>query len=167
VEECTIKNMGNAFHIHAVINGSHNSKNFSARYHIVTNANWQTLTAAVGITIADDTKELLEGDGDGSWQLDGQPAPQLEGCIDIDIPLTPFTNTLPINRLKMQDGEQQKIKVVYLDLLEDSMSMVQQLYKKLPGSKYNYQNIPNDFEANIEVDEDGLVKDYPGLFHRV
>ena len=41
-----------------------------------------------------------------------------------------------------------------------------QVYKRISEEKYHYENIPNDFEADITVDENGLVVDYPSLFTR-
>ncbi len=39
-------------------------------------------------------------DGHGHWRkADGTALPQFDGCVDIDLAGTPFTNTLPIRRL--------------------------------------------------------------------
>ena len=43
----------------------------------------------------------LTGDGAGRWQIDGRDAPDLDGCLDLDIQVTPFTNSLPIRRLDL------------------------------------------------------------------
>jgi hypothetical protein len=56
--------------------------------------------------------------------------------------------------------------VIYLDLLEQRFSPVKQKYIRLSDIFYHYENIPNDFEAKIEVDEQGFVVDYPELFVR-
>jgi hypothetical protein len=108
----------------------------------------------------------LERDGSGNWWKDGARAPEFDGCSDVDIPLTPFTNTLPINRLNMAEGEQRQIRVIYIDLLEQKVTPVDQKYTRLSAGTYHYENVPNDFEATIEVDEWGLVVDYPELFIR-
>jgi hypothetical protein len=98
--------------------------------------------------------------------MDGKKADQFSGCTDVDIPLTPFTNTLPINRLKLAEGEEHQIKVIYLDLLEQQISPVKQKYIRLSKTEYHYENVPNDFEAKIDVDELGFVVNYPSLFVR-
>jgi uncharacterized protein len=89
-----------------------------------------------------------------------------KGCLDVDIPLTPFTNSLPINRLQLALGEARQIRVIYLDLLERRIVPVNQKYIRLSRTEYHYENVPNDFEARIKVDDAGLVVDYPGLFVR-
>ena len=109
----------------------------------------------------------LQSNGKGSWFDKGEVLQQFDGCIDVDLPLTPFTNTLPINRLKLQVGEQQVIRVVYLDLLNNAIKPIAQRYTRLSEFQYKYENVPNDFEAVILVDESGFVVDYPGLFERI
>lgn len=83
--------------------------------------------------------------------MNGKQADQFKGCIDIDIPLTPFTNTLPINRLKLDQDEEHQIQVIYLDLLEQQVISVKQKYIRLSKTEYHYENIPNDFEAKIKL----------------
>lgn len=98
--------------------------------------------------------------------LDGRSALQFDGCLDVDIPLTPFTNTLPIRRLGLRVGETREIGVIYCDVLEEQIRPVRQRYTRISGTEYHYENVPNDFEATIVVDESGLVVDYPELFVR-
>lgn len=91
----------------------------------------------------------LEGNGKGNWSNSGKRVEQFEGCIDIVISLTPLTNTLPINRLNLIQNEVQIIQVIYIDVLAQQMSPLRQQYIRLSNTLYNYQNIPNNFEANI------------------
>jgi uncharacterized protein len=65
--------------------------------------------------------------------------------------LTPFTNTLPINRLKLAEKQHEQIPVLYLDILGGQAVAVQQKYTRL---------------SPISVDASGLVVKYPGLFER-
>ena len=109
----------------------------------------------------------FQNDKKETWLYNGQVLPLLNGCIDVDLPLTPFTNTLPINRLRLPIGQEQLIKVIYLDLLNNSIKPVMQKYTRLSKFEYKYENVPNDFEAIIRVDESGFVIDYPGLFERI
>ncbi|MEJ7589659.1 MAG: putative glycolipid-binding domain-containing protein [Ferruginibacter sp.] len=86
--------------------------------------------------------------------------------MDIDIPLTPFTNSLPVNRLKLSPQNEKVIKVLYFDILAGKITALDQKYKRLSFSDYQYENVTNDFEAIISVDKLGLVKNYPALFER-
>jgi uncharacterized protein len=42
---------------------------------------------------------VLEADGHGQWKVDGEAAPQLDGCLDVDLEASAFTNALPVHRL--------------------------------------------------------------------
>jgi hypothetical protein len=51
-------------------------------------------------------------------------------------------------------------------MLNNKISPVKQKYVRLSPSVYHYENIPNDFETDIQVDESNFVVDYPQLFVR-
>jgi hypothetical protein len=167
LENCLMTTTEKGSEINSVIIGSYQEKIFRVEYLIKTNLYWETLFFEIKSQHSDNTNYLrFESDGKGNWIADGKPVEQFNGCIDIDIPLTPFTNTLPINRLKMAKKEESQIQVLYLDLLEQETKPVRQKYTRLSKTKYHYENVPNDFEAVIKVDELGLVVDYPTLFVR-
>ena len=167
LENCLV-NMTNAgVSIDSVIVGLHQDSLYRVDYKIETNSRWQTVSFELGTQVFDEKKiHRFESNGTGKWTSEGKPCPQFDGCIDIDIPLTPFTNTLPIRRLSLGVGQSEEIRVVYLDVLEKKFSAVRQKYQRLSERKYKYENVPNDFEAEIAVDDDGFVVDYPGLFVR-
>jgi uncharacterized protein len=106
-------------------------------------------------------------DLDFGWILNGERASYFDGCMDIDILPSPFTNTLPIRRLDFQANPKHEISVLYIDLIEQKVSLQKQIYTKLSETDYLFENMPNDFEADITVDEQGFVLGYPGLFRRI
>jgi len=108
-------------------------------------------------------------DGVGNW-VDGLATalPQLRGAIDIDISITPFMNTLPIRRLSLQTGQTEEILAVYIQLPSLTIATDRQRYTCLEGGRrYRYESVDSDFTRDIEVDDQGLVVTYPGLFQRV
>lgn len=167
LENCLIDAKATGFEITSTIIGNYEGKIYKVEYHIKTNERWETMFFEINSRHSNQTQIIrYEGDGNGNWTTDGKKAEQFNGCIDIDIPLTPFTNTLPIRRLKLQHNQSQEIQVMYCDLLEQKITPVRQQYRCLSATEYHYENIPNDFEANIQVDESGFVVDYPSLFIR-
>jgi hypothetical protein len=63
---------------------------------------------------ATDQQQVLSADGKGRWfDAKGTHLAELDGCIDIDISATPFTNTLPIRRLQLKHGAAQVLRCVY------------------------------------------------------
>lgn len=111
-------------------------------------------------------KFLFERDHHGKWIANGLSDSRFDQCDYVDISLTPFTNSLPINRLTLSEKEVREISVVYFDLTDRTIRPAKQCYTRLSANLYHYENVPNDFEADILVDDDGFVVDYPGLFTR-
>ena len=87
----------------------------------------------------------------------------------ISIPrLTPFTNTLPIRRLKLRAAQAAEIVTVYILVPSLTLTTDPQRYTCIePLKRYRYESIDSDFTRDIEVDRRGLVVVYPGLFSRL
>ncbi|SEF16724.1 hypothetical protein SAMN04488561_5505 [Jiangella alba] len=110
---------------------------------------------------------VLDRRPDGRW-FDGSGAERagLAGCVDVDIALTPFTNTLPIRRLGLALGESAGVRVVYVQVDRGlTADAVDQRYERLGPDTYRYSS--GDFTADLTVDDDGLVTDYPDLWRRL
>jgi uncharacterized protein len=141
---------------------------FAARYRILCDKSWRVRKAEIAQVGEGDALELAS-DGVGNW-VDGSAAPllQLAGAIDIDISITPFTNTLPIRRLHLQTGHSQDILAAYVQLPSLAVTIDRQRYTCLElDRRYRYESLDSDFTRDIEVDRHGLVVTYPGLFRRV
>ncbi|HEY3403357.1 MAG TPA: putative glycolipid-binding domain-containing protein [Ohtaekwangia sp.] len=167
LENCLVNTSSKGSEINSVIIGKYGATVYRVDYQIITDPDWQTVYCEIQSRHSNQSEHIrLESDGKGNWNRNGVHAPEFEGCLDVDIPLTPFTNTLPINRLRSAPGNEHRINVIYLDLLEQKITRVTQKYIRLSDTAYHYENVPNDFEANITVDESGFVVDYPSLFVR-
>ena len=165
MENCLVEINPESTEVTSTIVGNSEGRIYKVHYRIKTNAQWQTLLLEVSSQHNDRNHLIrLEGDGKGHWTNNGHEAPELDGCIDIDIPLTPFTNTLPVRRQQLSPGESKEVLVAYCDLLAEKISPVRQMYTCISATQYQYENILNDFEAIIDVDEFGLVVNYPPPF---
>ena len=145
---------------------------FRARYTIQCDTHWRVREMRVDILDAANRRLDLMSDGAGHWTGGaGQPLPGLAGCFDVDISATPFTNTLPIRRLALQPGGSADINVVYIDLPDLTAMPAMQRYDRLsthgPNARYRFTSRSHDFTAELPVDSEGLVEDYPGLFRRI
>jgi uncharacterized protein len=167
LENCQVDDTPQGTEVRSAIVGRYGGTLYAVDYLLQTDTRWHTRFVDIKARINGRITHLqFESDGQGRWSDQGKNVASLQGCTDVDIPLTPFTNTLPINRLKLAVGGQQQIQVLYIDLLEDRIVPVRQHYKRLAPNIYHYENIPNDFEADIQVDDAGFVMDYPTLFGR-
>lgn len=167
LENCLVNITAAGAEITSVIVGRYENKLYRVDYHIKTDEDLES--DLLHITSRHSNRELtlrIQRGADGQWTVNGEKNGLFDGCTDFDIAVTPFTNTLPINRLKMKIDQEQPVRVIYFDPFEQTIRPVQQKYLRLSDTKYHYENIPNDFEADIVVDENGLVVDYPLLFTR-
>lgn len=152
----------------SVVIGMRGDIRFGVYYHVSCDISWRTREAEIRIMGKSRPLKLI-ADGEGQWKdQNGILVSELDGCIDIDISATPFTNTLPIRRLNLKQGEAADLSVVYIAVPELAPRKVRQRYTCLePGKIYRYEGLDSGFAAEITVDDDGLVIDYPGIFRRM
>ena len=151
--------------------GVEEGRPFRLAYEVRCDAYWRVRYARVGVPGQQPKVELLS-DGEGNWTgPDGRAVTYLEGCEYVDISETPFTNTLPIRRLDLAPGESAEIAAAYFDGAELQPWPEPQRYTRLEtedgGETYRFVSLDGGFTADLPVDQDGLVLDYPGLFRRV
>lgn len=149
---------------------------YRLHYEIRLDAAWQMAWLKLQLLDGPDgSGELtLTVDGNSNWRDgDGTAIRALEGCHDVDIFATPFTNTLPIRRLNLSAGESAEISVAYIDAPNLEPRPVRQRYQCIQpfereNGLYRYEPLFRAGSAvDISVDSDGLVIDYPGSFRRL
>ncbi|MDQ0321790.1 hypothetical protein QO002_003928 [Pararhizobium capsulatum DSM 1112] len=152
----------------SVLIGERGRRPYGVHYIIDCNAHWAVLSFRVETT--DGRRLALTSDGNGHWRNEADvPLPLFDGCIDIDLAGTPFTNTLPIRRLalKPQHGTA-KLDMLYVPFDTFEPLRDAQHYTCLDEEKlYRYEAEDRSFTAELPVDADGLVTDYPTLFKRL
>lgn len=141
---------------------------FRLTYRLTWDEGWRLRDADLVVMTKRSTRSLsLRSDGRGHWRDgEGRTAEELDGCVDVDIWPTPFTNTLAIRRLQLGAGDRQEIDVAYIDALAGELMQKRQAYSALPGGDYQFESLESGFTARLAVDEYGLIVDYPGLFAR-
>ncbi|CAB3748728.1 transcriptional regulator [Burkholderia puraquae] len=167
VEHLAFDRSGGGIVVESAVVGQRYGRAYGLAYRVECDAQWR-VTCAVLKVMGGGTLEL-RSDGAGHWRDgSGRALPALDGCIDIDIAATPFTNSLPIGRLGLARGERQPIDVAYISTPDLKVTPVKQAYACIePGRRYRYEGIFRDFTAEMEIDDDGLVVDYETLFRRL
>jgi hypothetical protein len=137
-------------------------------YTIECNPAWHTRRVVVHALINHRREHLeLVRDDDLRWWRDGTPVPEIEGCVDIDISETPSTNTLPIRRLALGIGESAPVKSAWILFPSMEIRPLPQTYVREAERRYRYDSRGGEFTATLEVDEHGIVLDYPPFWERV
>jgi hypothetical protein len=141
---------------------------WAVRYLINLVSGWLTQSARVSGRSESGTHELaLEADGAGSWQINGAPAPHLDGCLDVDLESSSLTNAFPVHRLGLEIGQAADAPAAWVRALDLSVERLEQRYVRLDddGSheRYHYAAPRFEFESEIVYDEFGLVLEYPGI----
>jgi hypothetical protein len=91
----------------------------------------------------------------------------LHGLTDVDLGITPATNTLPIRRLDPAIGESVAVTAAWVRFPELTVESLPQTYTRLAERRYRYESAGGAFVAAIEVDDLGLVIAYEGGWRRV
>jgi len=138
-------------------------------YRLECDLDWRTRRVFVELP-AHERAVTLDSPEAGRWRgARDEALPDLDGCVDVDIALTPFTNTLPIRRLRLGAGESRELRVVYLQPPDFRPRAATQRYtcleQSLAGAVYRYES--GQFRADLRVDGQGVVESYPGLWERV
>ena len=133
-----------------------------------------------GLTLGAQIRELsrgastmvgLEHDGHGHWRVNGVSATALEGCLDVDLEASAFTNALPFRRLALDVGERGVSPAAWVRSPGQAVERLDQSYVRLSDSegrrRFAYEAPRLGFAAELCFDDRGLGLDYPGLAVRV
>lgn len=143
-------------------------RTWAVEYAIDVDATRATRSARIrGRSAAGFCSTLLEADGAGRWLIDGEPAPHLDGCLDVDLESSAMTNALPVRRMALPAGARATAPAAYVRAVGLSVERLEQAYVRAPGEaaqqRYDYTAPAFDFECRLVYDKSGLVLDYPGI----
>jgi uncharacterized protein len=141
---------------------------WAVEYAIEVDAAWATRTARIrGRSAAGFCSTLIEADGTGHWLVDGEPAPHLDGCLDVDLEASAVTNSLPVRRMCLPEAAQAAAPAAYVRAVGLEVQRLEQTYVRTTDEatcqRYDYTAPAFGFGARLLYDEAGLVLDYPGI----
>jgi hypothetical protein len=141
-------------------------------YAIDFDDDWLTTSARVSARSTTGQHEVeLETDGRGRWRIDGEAAPYLDGCRDVDLEASCLTNALPVRRLGLELGQAADAPAAYVRVTDLSVERLEQQYIRLEDAagaqRYHYHAPAFEFECELTYDQAGLVLAYPGIGERV
>ena len=138
-----------------------------AIYSVACDSIWRTRHVQVERIIGAESRGLtLESTEEREWKSSGKLIPSVSGCIDVDLSVSPITNTLSIRRLNLAVGESAAVNAAWVRFPELNIEMLSQTFCRVRTNSYDYQS-STGFRTEIEVDDLGLVVNYPPAWERV
>ncbi len=171
-EAVTLHRSGTGYGLRGQATAVRDREAWAVGYLLALDERWITQRARVwGWSTRGEYERVLEADGPGRWRVDGRAAPELDGCLDVDLEASAVTNTVPVHRLRLDVGASADAPAVYVRALDFDAERLDQTYARLDDDganlRFQYRAPTFDFEARIVFDRVGLVLDYPGIASRV
>ena len=158
-EHCTLTQRDSGLSLVGTVLGSEGGVPVRIEYRVLADAEGLTTAAHVRDLRGFEQRTLvLERDAKGGWSVDGKTVRGLKGATDVDLGCSPSTNTLPIRRLRLAIGATKTIKAAWVRFPELTVVKADQKYTRLDEFTYRYAS--GDFEAELTVDDEGLVAAY-------
>jgi hypothetical protein len=165
LEHLTLRGTEAGLRAEAVTVGERGGRPYGVSYVVDCDPGFAVTAFTVATT---DGRRLAMERRSGSWHdAAGTRLPAFDACLDIDFSGTPFTNTLPIRRESWRPGTSREFAMLYIPFDSLQPQIDRQIYTCLEPRLFRYQAADRSFEAELPVDEDGLVVDYPHLFARI
>lgn len=144
---------------------SHEGRPCRLDYEVTCDAAWRSTGARVEGWIADETVDCTVAAGaDGLWTINGTEAPEVAGCVDVDLNFSPSTNLLPIRWLDLAVAQEAEVRAAWLRIPTFRLEPLEQRYIRTAERSYRYESAGGSFVRDLEVDEEGMVTRYPGLW---
>jgi len=158
-EHCTLTVRDGGLSLVGTVLGSEAGQPVRIEYRVLADPTGMTTAAHVRDLRGFETRTVvLERSAKGAWTVNGAAARGLKGCTDVDLGCSPSTNTLPIRRLRLGIGAAATIKAAWVRFPELDVVKADQTYTRVDEFTYRYSS--GTFEAELTVDDDGLVTAY-------
>ncbi len=137
-------------------------------YVVRCDASWKTRSVDIHQQWANTEKQItIDIDENQQWTVNNAPLPFAKGLFDVDLEVTPATNTLPIRRFGLNPEESQEVTAVWVRFPDLTLESLRQRYTHVGDGEYIYDSLMSGFRASLSVDDDGVVEQYGDLWKRV
>ena len=158
-EHCTLTLRDGGLSLVGTVLGAEAGQPIRIEYRVLADGAGMTTAAHVRDLRGFEVRTLvLEREPKGSWSVDGKAVRGLKACTDVDLGCSPSTNTLPSRRLRLAIGATKQIQAAWVRFPELTVVKAAQTYTRLDEFTYHYAS--GTFEADLTVDDDGLVTSY-------
>lgn len=168
LEHCRLMEVQHATIIQGSVVAMLDSQPCHVGYMISCDPDWSTRTVAVTCVSGDTTRRLqLRRSESGEWWQDDVRLPEFDGLVDIDVSISPSTNTLPIRRLNLASGASATTDALWVRFPHLALERLPQRYTRIDEHRYVYESRNGSFRADLEVDREALVVRYGDIWERV
>jgi uncharacterized protein len=168
LEFCTLAGQDDQFVIAGTVVLEIDGQPVKCDYDLTCSNDWRTRSVSVRVQWNGEARVLeLAADGHGGWFRGDDELTDVRGLIDVDISVSPSTNTLPIRRCALQPGESAETTAVWIRVPDLSVQPLPQEYTRLGENTYRYASRGGSFTAELTVDDLGLVRTYGQYWERV
>jgi hypothetical protein len=137
-------------------------------YAIACDGDWNPRSARIDLKRGRSLRFLdLRISERNDWEINGFPHREVQGSTDLDLSASPSTNTLAVRRLNLPVGGTAEIRTGWIVFPDLEVRSVRQRYQRLSEQRYRYEGLHNGFVAEFDVDEVGMVTEYPGFWERI
>ena len=172
--------------------GTSRTADYAVSWALATTSGWVTQRLTVTVHGQGWSRHLvLARSEEGEWSSDSHssgdtslPEPgiadpkALAAALDCDLGLCPVTNTMPILRLNLLSGDaapvdETELTMAWVEMPSLRVVPVRQVYSHVRSAREDgpamvlYSSGNGGFTAELTVDDDGVVVDYPGLAMRI
>lgn len=168
IEYLTLQDRTKAFVIQGTVIMLLEEQPTQIMYRLECNKKWQTKQVSIvqertGII----NRLFLKVNNEQVWNENNSIITFATGLFDVDFEISPATNTLPIRRLGLDVGESTAVDAVWVRFPSLKLERLQQRYTRINDKCYKYETPSTRYEAQLEVDNDGLVVHYDNLWNRI
>jgi uncharacterized protein len=142
-------------------------------YTLETGTGWITSRLAVAARM-EGRRRTLELRRDGRWftrydDEDEQPLPEsFDAALDCDLGLSPVTNLMPVLRHGIREGGGPVVlTTAWVSVPDLALTADEQRYSFVREGAVRFEAVDGSFTAELTLDDDGIVVDYPGIARRL
>lgn len=167
-EHCRLQQLTGAYDLQGCVLTVVAGAPLQVRYVIRCGLDWITREAQVNTMHGSSSGHLhLRRDVSGVWWRDQERVPNVDGLLDIDLSISPSTNTLPIRRMALDIGAAGPVEAVWVRFPDLALERLAQRYTRERELLYSYESNGGAFTAEIQVDEHGVVVSYGSMWERI
>lgn len=142
---------------------------FTLRYRIEVDR--QGVISACVLRVSGAASLTLTRSAGGRWQGNGgEDLSDLSGCSDLNLSATPYTNSLALRRLSLRPGQSGEVLAAWINVPSLRREVSRQRYTRVGQRTYQFERLSghaSGYSAELKVDDELMVLEYPGSFQRV